>query len=224
MSKRKSLGIIHAAVFTANAIQPLADRYIPDVEVLHCGDDSVQRDNLAVEVGVIPRHNFLKFANFADGLQRAGCDAILLACSTFNQAAELAQPMIDIPIFQIDRPMMDKAIATGKKIGLLGTLPSTMPSSERLLRKAASEAGKEIEVVSRLNREAFRILRGGDAQKHNDLLIRDILEMKKQGVDCVTLAQVSMTVLAERANEVQVPVITSGITCFEFLAEYFSGK
>lgn len=224
MSKQKSLGIIHAAVFTANAIQPLADRYIPNVEVLHCGDDSVQRDNLAAEVGVIPKHNFLKFANFADGLQCAGCDAILLACSTFNQAAELAQPMIDIPIFQIDRPMMDKAVGTGGKIGLLGTLPSTMPASERLLRKAASDAGKEIEVVSRLNREAFQILRDGDAEKHNDLLIQDILEMEKQGVDCVALAQVSMTVLAERANEVHVPVITSGISCFEFLAGYFSGK
>ena len=36
--KKKSLGIIHAAIFTANTIQPFADKYIPDVEILHCGD------------------------------------------------------------------------------------------------------------------------------------------------------------------------------------------
>ncbi len=221
---RKTLGIIHAAIFTANAIQPYADKYIPEIEILHCGDDSIQRDNFLEEVGTIPKHNFLKFANLADGLQRAGCNALLLGCSTFNQAAELAQPMIDIPIFQIDRPMMDRAVLMGKRIGLLGTVPSTMPSSERLLRLAAREAGKDIEVVTRLNREAFHILRSGDTQTHNDMLIKDILEMEKEGAECVVLAQISMAVVSPRANEIHIPMLTSGDTCFEFLAKYFNDK
>ena len=54
---------------------------------------------------------------------------ILLACSTFNYAAELGRPMIDTPIAQIDRPMMEKAVQTGKKIGLLATLATTVPVS-----------------------------------------------------------------------------------------------
>ncbi|MBR2570654.1 MAG: aspartate/glutamate racemase family protein [Clostridia bacterium] len=220
-STKKSLGIIHAAIFTANAIQPFADKYLPGVEIMHCGDDTIQRDNFNAPIGQIPKRNFLKFANLADGMQRAGCDAILLGCSTFNQAAELAQPMIDIPIFQIDRPMMDIAVANGRKIGLLGTVPTTMPSSERLLRKAAADAGKEIEVVTKLNKDAFAILRSGDPKTHNDMLVQDILDMEKQGIDCVVLAQVSMAIMEERAGDIHVPMLTSGETCFKFLAEYF---
>ena len=53
---------------------------------------------------------------------------ILLACSTFNQAVEHARPMINIPILQIDRPMMDLAVQNGKKIGLLATVPTTVPA------------------------------------------------------------------------------------------------
>ena len=79
------------------------ERYIPDVEVVHLCDDTIQRDNIAAGVGVIPKHNYFRFAQYAHNLQESGVDLILLACSTFNYAAELARPMIDIPIMQIDR-------------------------------------------------------------------------------------------------------------------------
>jgi len=51
--------------------------------------------------------------------------------------------MIDTPMLQIDRPMMDLAVRDGRRIGLLATVPTTVPASERLLRLAAQEAGKE---------------------------------------------------------------------------------
>ena len=49
----KTLGIIHAAVFTANTVQPYITEIIPEVEVLHFGDDAVQRDNLNAPIGAI---------------------------------------------------------------------------------------------------------------------------------------------------------------------------
>jgi len=144
--KDRTLGIIHAAVFTANTVEPYAKEIIPEVTIMHFGDDTVQRDNLKAPVGTIPKVNFFKFATYARFLEEAGCDMIMLGCSTFNQAVEYSRPMISIPMLNIDRPMMDLAVQDGRRIGLLGTLPSTMPSSERLLRQAAAEAGKEIEV------------------------------------------------------------------------------
>ena len=155
----KTLGIIHAAVFTATTVQPYIDEIIPDVEVMHLGDDTIQRDNLKAPVGTIPKVNFFKFTTYCQFLQEAGVDLIMLGCSTFNQAAELARPMITTPILNIDRPMMDLAVAQGSRVGLIGTLPSTMPSSERLLRQAAAEAGKDITVRSALLSEAFKELR-----------------------------------------------------------------
>ena len=81
--KDRTLGIIHAAVFTANAVEPYAKEIIPEVTLMHLGDDTVQRDNLKAEPGTIPKVNFFKFTTYAHFLEEAGCDMIMLACSTF---------------------------------------------------------------------------------------------------------------------------------------------
>ena len=210
----KNLGIIHAAVFTAAALEPFAKEVMPDVNIMHAGDDTVQRDNLAAPVGTIPKSNFYKFSTFAKFFQDAGIDLIVLGCSTFNQAVEYARPMIEVPMLQIDRPMMEKAVVTGKRIGLIGTLASTMPASERLLRLCASEAGKEIEVLPILNDKAFQILRSGDPTTHNAMLLEDIAKLSKE-TDCIVLAQGSMAVLEKEVANNPIPVFTSPRLAFE---------
>src|ERR1035441_5291063 len=145
----KTIGIIHAVNLTIRAMQPFLDQYIPDIEVVHLCDDTIQRDNIRAGVGVIPKVNYFKFAQYAYNLQDAGVDLILLACSTFNYAAELARPMIDIPIMQIDRPMMELAVTQGRRVGLLATLATTVPSSERLLRIVAGEKNLPVEITDR---------------------------------------------------------------------------
>lgn len=209
----KTLGIIHAAVFTANTVAPYCKEIIPEVEIMHLGDDTIQRDNLAAPVGTIPKVNFFKFATYCHFLEEAGVDLIMLGCSTFNQAAEHARPMINTPILNIDRPMMDLAVQQGKRVGLLGTLPSTMPASERLLREAAADAGKEVEVVPVLCAEAFKILREGNPAKHNEILLEAIDSLSKQ-VDAIVMAQVSMSVLEKELTSTRVPVYNSGRTGF----------
>jgi aspartate/glutamate racemase len=204
----KTLGIIHAAVFTAASLEPIARELMPEVSIMHAGDDTVQRDNLAAPAGTIPPANFYKFATFARFFEEAGIDLIVLACSTFNQAVEFARPMIKTPMLQIDRPMMEKAVETGRRIGLIGTLASTMPSSERLLRLCAAEAGKQIEVFPVLNERAFKVLRAGDPGTHNALLLEDIKRLSGQ-VDCIVLAQGSMSVLEKETANNPVPVYTS---------------
>lgn len=210
----KTLGIIHAAVFTAQTVAPYVNEILPGIEVMHLGDDTVQRDNLKAPVGTIPKVNFFKFATYARFLEEAGVNLIMLGCSTFNQAAEHAVPMISTPILQIDRPMMELAVQQGKKIGLLATLPSTVPSSERLLRKAAMDAGKQIEVTTVLNAEAFTTLRAGDPKKHNEMLLEDIEKLSRE-VDAIVMAQVSMSVLEQDVRNARVPVYNSGRTGFE---------
>ena len=210
----KTLGIIHAAVFTAFSLEPIAKEVMPGVSIMHAGDDTVQRDNLAAPVGTIPKVNFYKFATFARFFEDAGIDLIVLACSTFNQAVDFARPMIKVPMLQIDRPMMEKAVATGSRIGLIGTLASTMPSSERLLRQCAEEAGKKIEVVPVLNGEAFKTLRAGNPAGHNAMVLENIKQLNGK-VDCIILAQASMAVLAGETANNPIPVYTSPRLAFE---------
>ncbi len=215
--KDRTLGIIHAAVFTASTVEPYAK------EIIGGDADALGRRHRPARqseggAGDDPKVNFFKFTTYAL-LEEAGCDMIMLACSTFNQAVAVARPMIGIPLLNIDRPMMDLAVQDGRRIGLLGTLPSTMPASERLLREAAADAGREIEVKPVLCAEAFRVLREeNNPARHNELLLEEIDRLSRE-VDAIVMAQVSMSVLEKELANPRVPVYNSGRTSFQRVRE-----
>lgn len=209
----KQLGIIHAALISTGSVQRYIDEILPEVTVVHHVDDTVQNSNFEQEPGVIPKENLFRFANYAYLLQEKGVDLIMLACSTFNRAVEVARPMIDVPLLQIDRPMMDLAVQQGNRIGLLATVPTTVPASERLLRLAAEEAGKDIEVETVLASDAFKAIKAGDAKKHNEMLLERIDDLSDR-VDAIVMAQVSMSALEPDLGDTKVPVYNSGRTGF----------
>ena len=211
--KGKKLGIIHAALITTRAVQKYLDEIIPEVEVVHWVDDTIQNTNFACAPGTIPPENYAKFIQAALSQQTYGVDLILLACSTFNRAVEYARPMIATPLLQIDRPMMDLAVRHGPRIGLLATVPTTVPASERLLRFAATDAGQTVEITTRLCSAAFAALKAGQPEKHNDLLLAEIDRLSGE-VDAIVLAQLSMSALEPRLTATKVPVYNSGRTAF----------
>lgn len=215
----RKLGIMHAALITTRAVQKYIDEVIPEVEVVHWVDDTIQNTNFACAPGTIPRKNYAKFVNGALSQQEYGVDLILLACSTFNRAAEYARPMIDTPLLQIDRPMMDLAVQDGKRVGLLATVPTTVPASERLLRLAASEAGREVQITTRLCSAAFQVLKAGNPERHNEILLEEVDRLAAD-VDAIVMAQVSMTALEPRLTNTRVPVYNSGRTAFNRIREY----
>ena len=221
--KGKKLGIIHAALITTRAVQKYIDEVIPEVEVVHWVDDTIQNTNFACQPGIIPPGNYAKFVQAALSQQEYGVDLILLACSTFNRAVEFARPMIRTPMLQIDRPMMDLAVQDGRRVGLLATVPTTVPSSERLLRLAAEEAGREIEVKTRLCTEAFQVLKAGNPDKHNDMLLEEIAGLSDE-VDAIVMAQVSMTALEPRLTNTKVPVYNSGRTAFNRVRQILESR
>ena len=209
----RKLGIIHAAAITIPAVQRFITEVVPEVEVVHWLDDTIQNTNFACEPGIIPPGNYAKFVQAALSQQEYGVDLILLVCSTFNRAVEYARPMLETPLLQIDRPMMDLAVQAGSRVGLLATVPTTVPSSERLLRFAAEEAGRTVEIKTRLCSEAFQVLKAGDPEKHNEMLLEEI-DLLSDEVDSIILAQLSMTALEPRLGETKVPVYNSGRTAF----------
>jgi len=214
----KTIGLIHASSLTIPIAKPFIQEIIPEVQVMHLCDDTIQRDNLSAGVGVIPKINYFKFATYAHFLEEARVDLIVLMCSTFNRAVEFARPMINVPMLQIDRPMMELAVKTGKRIGLLATLPTTVPSSERLLRVVAEEMGKEIKIKTILSSEAFKELERGNTERHNEILLEEIDKLSRE-VDCICMAQISMSVLESRLTNTRVPVYNSGRTGFTRVRE-----
>ena len=215
----KKLGIIHAALITTGAVQKYLKEIIPEVEVVHFVDDTIQNTNFACAPGTIPPGNFAKFVQAALSQQDYGVDLILLACSTFNRAVEHARPMIRTPLLQIDRPMMDLAVRHGTRLGLLATVPTTVPASERLLRLAATDAGKTIEIKTRLCSDAFAALKAGQTDKHNELLLAEIDRLSAE-VDAIVLAQLSMSALEPCLASTKVPVYNSGRTAFTHIRRH----
>ena len=212
----KKLGIIHAALITTRAVQRYLDEVVPEVEVVHFVDDTIQNTNFASAPGVIPPGNYAKFVQAALSQQEYGVDLILLACSTFNRAVEHARPMIRTPLLQIDRPMMDLAVRQGARVGLIATVPTTVPASERLLRQAAAEAGREVGIQTRLCSEASAALKAGQTERHNELLLAEIDRLSGD-VDAIVLAQLSMSALEPRLTSTKVPVYNSGRTAFTWI-------
>ena len=90
---------------------------------------------------------------------------------------------------------------------------TTVPSSERLLQIAAREAGKEIECKTVLCEEAFEAYSRGDIEAHNAILVDAIAKLSEE-VDCIVMAQLSMSALAPFLGETKVPVYNSGSTGF----------
>jgi len=198
------LGIVHAAVETAGLVRPAIESMIPEVEILQIGDDTIRQRNRAASPETVPRAGFLTFVRHAKALQDAGCQMVLLTCPILAQAVELARPFFDIPLLQLNRPMMDLAVRRGGRVGLVATQAAV----------AAAEAGADITVEAVLCSAAGRALSAGDQRKYADLL-RGEIERLAPDVDSIVLSQVSMILLENHLEGICVPVYTSPRTGFE---------
>lgn len=218
----KTLGIIHAGVWIAETGVRFAREIMPEVRLLHICDDSMQHDFTAAGRGNIPPFNYLRVANYAHYLQQGGADAVMVGCSTMNRSAEHARPMVRVPVLQIDRPMMDKAVRIGPRVGLLATLDTTVPSSTRILELAAKEAGREIEIVQLFSGEAYEALRRGDSATH-DRLVLELIASAQERVDVVVLAQLSLALLEDQVQGFKIPVLNSGREGFSHARQVLEG-
>jgi len=212
----KTLGIVHAALWVA----PIANRYtaelLPGVRVMTICDDSLEEEFL--RIGHVPPHNYYRAATYIQFLEQAGANAVLFGCSTMNRTVEYVQPLVGIPVQQIDAPMMEEAVRLGSRIGMLATLPTTVPSSTRLLEQKAAQAGKRITITTVLRNDAFQKLQQGDRRAHNDILLFEVERLSTQ-VDVIVLAHVSMSLLEDDVQGARVPVLNSGRTGFQAMRE-----
>ena len=203
------LGIVHVGVWLAATSKRFTDEILPGVTVLYVCDDTIQNDFIAAGPGRIPTYLYLRIAGHARALGQSGADLVIVGCSTMSRASEYAQPMVDVPILQIDRPMMERAVATGRRIGLMCTIATTVPSSTRLLRVVADEAGREIEIVTRLRPDAIEHAKAGRRALHDEIVLDEVSRLARE-VDVVVLAQLSMSELEDRTADMAAPVLNSG--------------
>jgi aspartate/glutamate racemase len=218
MSKRK-IAFLHTS---PAAIGPLVQFYgeaAPELQVTNLLEDGILGLLAAREYEQARR----RFTDMTRAAQAAyGAELALITCSSVTRGIlDELRGQFELPILKIDGPMTRRAVETGKRVGVAVTFPPTLGPTSDLLRGAAEEAGREIEIVTESEPEAYRALLSNDLATHDRLLVGVIEKLQAQGVDVIVLAQVSMARILPQldspplAGRVRVPVLSSLNTSLE---------
>jgi aspartate/glutamate racemase len=217
MTKRK-IAFLHTS---PAAIGPLVQFYneaAPELEITNLLEDGILR--LLAERKYDPaRDRFRHMICAARDVY--GAELMMITCSSVTRGIlDELRGEFDLPIIKIDGPMTRRAVETGPRVGLAVTFPPTIEPSTQLIRAAAEDAGRDVEIIRESSPEAYQALLAGDVATHDRLLLDVIDRLQAQGVDVIVLAQVSMArILPQVANRAKVPVLSSMNTSLEAVRE-----
>lgn len=128
----------------------------PDIEVYNICDDTLLKATL--EAGHCPDSVTRRIYNYVMSAVEFGADCAMLSCTSVYEAAKFIRPLSPIPVFDIAEPTAKAAVAAGKKIGTLATLPTSPKAVINMINQEAAEVGKEIEIVTKVADGAFDVL------------------------------------------------------------------
>ena len=215
--KQKTLGLIHTSATLVPVFAQLCKDKLPGVNVFNIADDSLVKGIMAA--GSLTPTIARRVAAYLESAELAGADYIMVTCSSIGPAVEAAAKLIGVPVLRVDQPMADKAAATGKRIGVIATLRTTLEPTADLISRRAALAGKQIELTSRLCEGAFEELMSGQPAMHDEKVAAALKELSKQ-VDVIVLAQASMArvVDALAPEDKTVPIFASPAIAVDYLA------
>jgi Asp/Glu/hydantoin racemase len=214
---QKTLGLIHTSATLVPVFAELCNKYLPNVKVFNIVDDSLIKNTIAC--GELTASTSRRVVNYAGSAEEAGADFILFTCSSIGPAVEVAAALTGVPVLRVDQPMADKAVQSGKRIGVIATLSTTLEPTSDLVRRRAIAAGKEIEMVPVLCEGAFDALMNGDGATH-DAIVSKALKALIPKVDVIVLAQASMGRVVDALDESgkTIPILASPTIAIQHLA------
>src|SRR5690349_14633325 len=142
--QQKTLGLIHTSATLVPMFQQLVSQYLPAVKVFNIVDDSLIKNTIAC--GELTPSTARRVVNYVGSAEAAGADFILVTCSSIGAAVEAAAELTNVPVLRVDQPMADQAVRTGKRIGVIATLSTTLQPTSDLVKRRAAVAGKDIEL------------------------------------------------------------------------------
>ena len=215
--KKIKLGLIHTSATLVPVFTQLCKEKLPGVETFNIVDDSLVK-NIREAGGITPQI-FERVAGYIKSAASSGAGQILVTCSSIGPAVEAGAKLVSVPTLRVDQPMADKAVATGKRIGVVATLSTTLEPTADLIQRRAFAAGKKIELTSKLVQGAFEALMAGDGANHDAKVAAALVEMSHQ-VDVIVLAQASMARVVETLAPADkcVPILASPAIAVDYLA------
>lgn len=206
---KKRLVLLSTGIGLVNSIMEVVRGLDPEIEIFNIVDDSIiasirENDNR------IPPETFRRMTGYCCMAQDLQADALLLTCSSISEAIDAAQPMTSLPLFKIDEPMAEQAVAlSDRAIGVVATLATTLHPTCRLIESKIAVSGKNLQVQPHLCEGAFEAYLQGDSHTHNRIVLEGVHTLL-QHCDYVVLAQASMAgAVQSMKSEARARVLTS---------------
>lgn len=219
--QKKTLALVHTSATLVPVFAQLCKAKLPNVDTFNIVDDSLVRAIGAR--GSLTADIARRVASYITSAESGGADFILVTCSSIGPAVEAAAPFAAVPVLRVDQPMADLAVRSGRRIGVVATLPTTLNPTTDLVRRRAEAAGKDVQITARLCEGAFAALMAGDAATHDQKVAAALRELVAQ-VDVIVLAQASMARVVETLAEAdrRIPILASPPIAIDHLVERLS--
>jgi len=196
-----TLALFHTAESNKALFESLLTEMAPDIRATHL----VRAELLAqaVESGTVTPaiHSAVR-----DHIQSAlddGAAIVLCTCSTLGVCIDALQ---DSRVLRVDRPMAERAIATGGRVLVAVTIPSTIEPTLALLRQVSPDADLEPRVIE----EAWPHVQAGRREEYWKTIADSIRQRVATGTfGCVVLAQALMAGAANYLGDLAIPVFSS---------------
>jgi len=197
------IALIHALAHSVAPINAALMRDWPHCQRMNLLDDSLSAD-LAAGGGGLDAAMTARFIALSDYAVSTGADAILFTCSAFGPCIEAAaRRHADRPVLKPNEAMIDDAVASGKRVGLVASFAPTLASMP-------AEFPSSCALDTELAEAAMAALDRGDAEGHDRLVADAAQRLAERGAGLIALAQFSMA-RARPAVEARcgLPVLTT---------------
>jgi hypothetical protein len=198
--------IVHTSFVSVAQLTELFGELAPQAQVRHIVDDTLLPEVLA-HGGVTP-HVRSRMCEYYRAAELAGADLIFNQCSSVGEVADLAATLVTTPVIKVDSRMAELACQTGRRIGVVATLETTLGPTCRLVESTAARLGQQVEITRCLVAGAFDRLVGGDRATHNQMVLDAIRDLSRR-TDVIVCAQGSMMAIVPDLGTPSVPVLTS---------------
>ncbi len=196
------VALIHALPHSVAPINEALAREWPQAFRMNLMDDSLSTDLAAG--GGLDAAMHERFQRLAQYAVDCDSDAILFTCSAFGPCIEaVARRHAPLPVLKPNEAMIEDAVATGARIGLIATFAPTLDSMR-------PEFPPGVSLETALAAGALEALNAGDTQRHDTLIGEAALALARRGCGAIALAQFSMArARSHVAGQTGLPVLTT---------------
>ena len=208
-----TVACIHTVIPLIDLFRGIAARKAPQIRILHLLDEAVfERIR---NRGRLDPEDVGRLASHVQTARDAGARAVLVTCSTLSPCVDELDENLRSGVLKVDEVLMREAVRRGGKTLIAATNFATLEPSKQTLLQAGAKEVPETALIT----DAFAAFQAGDVARHDQLLLKGLLDMQDRA-DTIVLAQASMArVMDQLPAHVHAKVLSSPDLAIDALAQ-----